>query len=65
MTRPTFDPDVTRRDDGPYWAAAMVLAIKAGDRVRIEAARQNLRRLGYRLDVTRPTGKGKAVGNVR
>lgn len=52
MTRREMDPDVTRRDDGPYWAAALVLAIRAGSKARAEAARQHLRRLGYRVDVT-------------
>ena len=32
----TIDPDVTRRDDGPYWAAALVLAIR-GQRVMLDA----------------------------
>lgn len=49
----TLNPDVTRRDDAPYWAAALVLAIKAGDRLRAGLARRHLRRLGFRLDVLR------------
>lgn len=53
MTRRSFDPDVTRRDDGPDWAAAAVLAMRAGDRARAARARRHLRRLGYRLDATR------------
>ena len=57
----TFNSDVTRRDDGPYWAAAMVLAIKAGDATRMDLARLNLRRLGYRLDVIRPRDETKEV----
>jgi hypothetical protein len=51
MTRPTIDPDVTRRDDGPYWAAAMAIAVRDGDRERAALARRNLRRLGYHLDL--------------
>jgi hypothetical protein len=51
MTRRDMDPDVTRRDDGPYWAAALVLAIRAGDKERAETAREHLCRLGYRVDV--------------
>jgi hypothetical protein len=62
MTRLTIDPDVTRRDDGAYWAAALVLAIRAGDRERAETARQNLRRLGYQLDLASP--ERKAVPNA-
>lgn len=66
MTRRSMDPDVTRREDGAYWAAALVLAIRAGDTNRVVAARRHLRRLGYRLDVARPqAGKGKAVNNGR
>lgn len=65
MTRRRIDPDVTRRDDGAYWAAAMVLAIRARDRRRIETARRHLRRLGYRLDVARPDAtKGKGASHV-
>lgn len=51
MTKRTFDPDVTRHDDGAYWAAALVLAIQAGDAERQRLAREQLRRLGYRLDL--------------
>lgn len=54
MTRRSLDYDVTRRDDGPYWAAALVLALRAGDKDRAVTARRNLRRLGYRLDEIRP-----------
>ena len=61
MSRRNFDPDVTRRDDGPYWAAAMVLAIRAGDEPRTETARQHLHRLGYRLELTAPQA-AKAKG---
>lgn len=48
----TLDPDVTRRDDGAYWAAAAVLADQAGDHRRTDEARQQLDRLGYRIDVS-------------
>jgi hypothetical protein len=51
MTLPILDPDFTRRDDGPYWAAALVAAIRAKDADRIALARQNLQRLGYRIDI--------------
>jgi hypothetical protein len=54
MTRRTIDPDVTRRDDGAYWAAALVLALRAGDTARARSARKHLRRLGYRLDLADP-----------
>ncbi len=63
MTRREMDPDVTRRDDGPYWAAALVLAIRAGDKPRAAAARQHLRRLGYRIDLA--DEKRKAVRHDR
>jgi hypothetical protein len=65
MTQPKIDPDVTRRDDGPYWAAALVLAIRAGDRTRVDKARRRLRRLGYSLDIARTLEKAKGVRNVR
>jgi len=41
--------DDSRRDDSSYWAAALVLAIKSGNRSNELSARANLRRLG--LDV--------------
>lgn len=51
MTRRDFDPDVTRRDDGAYWAAALALALRARDRERAAEARSNLRRLGFEPDL--------------
>ena len=53
MTRRTIDPDVTRHDDGAYWAAALMVAIQARDAERQALARDHLRRLGYRVDVVR------------
>ena len=64
MTRRNLDPDLTRRDDGAYWAAALVLAIRAGDIARADTARQNLRRLGYRVDLTQEQAR-KAVRHDR
>jgi predicted Zn-dependent protease len=49
MARTYFDPDVSRRDDPAYWAAAAVVADRAGNTERAEAARAELRRLGYQL----------------
>jgi hypothetical protein len=49
-TKRTFDPDETRRDDSAYWAAAAVVADRAGDADRAELARRELARLGYKLD---------------
>ncbi len=50
MSKPRhFDPDKTQRDDGPYWAAAMVLAIRDGDHRRAAIAQAHLTRLGYPL----------------
>ena len=46
-----FDPDVGRRDDSSYWAAALVLAIKNGNQKNERSARANLKRLGF--DVVR------------
>jgi hypothetical protein len=51
MTRRIIDPDIARPDDGAYWAAALVVAIQAGDAGRQALARDHLRRLGYRVDV--------------
>lgn len=58
MKKRAIDPDVTRKDDAAYWAAALVLAIEAGDAEQEATARVNLRRLGYELDTARP---GEAV----
>ncbi len=63
MTRRKIDPDLTRHDDAAYWAAAMVVAVRADDAERIETARENLKRLGYHLDVCKP--KGKAVQDAK
>ncbi len=46
-----LDPDVGRRDDSSYWTAALVLAIKSGNRSNELSARANLKRLGF--DVVR------------
>jgi hypothetical protein len=54
MAKWTFDPDVTRRDDAAYWAAAVVVASRAGNVERAEYARRQLRRLGFQLKVARP-----------
>jgi hypothetical protein len=63
MTRQKqFDPDVTRHDDGAYWAAALVLAIRAGDKARARTARHHLRRLGYALDVALGPDTKREVG---
>ena len=48
-----LDPDVGRRDDSGYWAAALVLAMKNGNRANERSARANLKRLGF--DVVRAT----------
>jgi hypothetical protein len=64
MASVTLNPDVTRRDDGAYWAAAMVLALKADDRNRANEARRQLRRLGYRIELAEPR-RGKAAINGR
>lgn len=65
MTQRDFDPDVTQRDSGPFWAAALVLAIRSGDVPRAEAAREHLRRLGYRVNFTEQAQAGKAVHDDR
>jgi hypothetical protein len=52
--RRSFDPDVVGRDDSAYWAAALVLALRARDVERAELADRNLRRLGCPVEWTRP-----------
>lgn len=47
-----LDPDTTRRDDAPYWAAAVVLAIRNRDADREQVARTQLDRLGFRITPT-------------
>jgi len=49
MKRLHFDPDVTRRDDAPYWAAVLAVAIRNGDTKRAEYAERELARLGIPL----------------
>jgi hypothetical protein len=51
MADRSIDPDCTRRDDAPYWAAALALAIRAGDSSRAALARRELARLGMDLAV--------------
>ena len=66
MTRRMIDPDITRPDDGAYWAAALVVAIQAGDAERQALARDHLRRLGYRVDVAAaPRGPNGAATTER
>ncbi len=47
MRKKKIDPDRGRRDDSSYWAAALVLAIKTGNRRNEMSAREHLRRLGF------------------
>jgi hypothetical protein len=57
----TLDPDLTRRDEAPYWAAALVLAIRAGDAGRAGRAQRELKRLGVWLTTAAAapaTGRG-------
>jgi hypothetical protein len=61
--RKWIDPDLTRRDEAPYWAAALVLAIRAGDTSRADTARQKLQRLG--VNVTYRARQRKAVHDGR
>lgn len=49
MSKRKIDPDQLRRDDPAYWAAALVLAIKSGNRANEKSARANLSRLGFVL----------------
>lgn len=53
----TLDPDVTRRDESAYWAAALVLAMRANDRARETLARRHLRRMGFILNRAKPARK--------
>ncbi len=47
MSNKKSDPNKSRKDDPAYWAAALVLAIKSGNRVNEKSARRNLRRLRF------------------
>ena len=49
MSKQKIDPDQLRRDDPAYWAAALVLTIKSGNRANEKSARENLSRLGFVL----------------
>jgi hypothetical protein len=52
--------DSTRRNDPAYWAAAAVVADRAGDSDRAQLAREQLERLGYTVEKRSrsTTGKG-------
>lgn len=63
MPRKTFNPDLAQRDDGPFWAAALVLAIRDGDKARADLAREHLRRLGYRVELAADVDR-KGESNV-
>mgnify|MGYP007051605850 CR=1 FL=1 len=62
-----FDPDVTHRDETPYWAAKLALAIRCGDRARVAEARRQLKRLGCPLDIieTKPNSAKRRKGANR
>lgn len=49
MSTSKIDPDGSRRDDPAYWAAALVLAIQNRNAANEKTARDQLKRLGYRL----------------
>jgi hypothetical protein len=57
-----FDPDITRRDDAPYWAAVLAMAVRTGNLERQREAQANLRRLGIPLTVG---SRRKAVARGR
>jgi len=62
----TLDPDVTRRDDAPYWAATAVIALRSGDMPRVTEAQQQLARLGVNVRFTTPARKRReAVAHAR
>lgn len=54
MARPLLDPDSALADDPSYWAAALLLAIRANDQEREEKTRRQLARLGFQIVRTRP-----------
>jgi hypothetical protein len=60
MRAPTFNPDTTRKNDAPYWGAALMLAIREDDAARAKKATANLRRLGYEIKAAKIV---KAVAN--
>ncbi len=54
MAQLTRQFDFARRNDAAYWAAAAILAHLAGDAKRIQLVRNQLRRLGYRVEPLSP-----------
>jgi len=61
-----FDPDVTQRDEAPYWAASLILALRIGDETRTKEAREHLLRLGFEVTVAvrSPKGRAREVSNA-
>jgi hypothetical protein len=59
--REVLDPDLTRRDEAPYWAAALVLAIRSGDADRAGRAQRELRRLGLPLTTAAAPACGRGA----
>lgn len=53
--------DDVRRDDSSYWAAALVLSIKSGNRSNELSARANLKRLGFDVVRAAPVADAKGV----
>lgn len=54
--------DSVRRNDPVYWAAAAVVADQAGDAERARLARQQLQRLGYRVEPSRAMSMARTKG---
>lgn len=58
MTKPTtYTPDLTQRNNAPYWAAVLAQAVRDGNTNRADVAQLNLARLGVPLTV----GTGRKV----
>lgn len=62
MSKAKIDPDVTRKDDPAYWAAALVLAIQNQNKPNERSARRELQRLGFTLTRASELAPEKAGG---
>ena len=59
-----IDCDSMRRDDPAYWACALAMAMRDGDRTREATTRESLRRLGY--DVVRfPRRRSRGASHAK
>jgi hypothetical protein len=65
MSKAKIDPDVTRKNDPAYWAAALVLAIQNANTQNEQSARRQLKRLGYVLSRASDMAAPEKTGGVQ